>query len=316
MPNPSVYPGGFSNGVVIRGVPLQILHPGKVFWVNNSSVLAPGGIGGSDGNPGTYQRPFSTLDFAIGQCTASRGDVIVLMPGHAENLATAGAITSDVAGVAVVGLGTGSLRPKFSWTGASADWNITANNLSFYNVQFEANVADVTSGIDVSGVRGLTFDSCYFTESAANLNWVDVIDFATGAADIAFENCKFIASDAANDSFITGVDFDGLYIKNCQFQMNTAQAAAVGLIETSGNATNVWIDQCVFRSNIDGALWVDFNGAANSGAITRCWVSSIDTAGAQNTLDFTGGHSFQVYVAGEADTWGLEGSGTAVYNNA
>lgn len=313
----SNFPNGFINGITIRGVPLNVLHPGKVFWVGNAAAAAlPNMKTASDGNKGTFNDPFSTLDYAIGQCTAGRGDIIMVKPGHAENLAAAAAITSDVAGVAVVGLGAGSLRPKFSWTAATADWNITANNLSFYNIEFQANFADVASGIDVSGVTGLTFDSCYFTEAGTDLNWVDVMDFATGAADIHFVNCRFIGGDASNDSFITGVDFNGLYIKDCYFASNVAQTAAVGLIETSGNATNVWIDGCAFRSNIDGALWVDFNGAANGGLITNCNVSSIDTAGAQTTLDFTGGHAFNCRVAGEADAWGLEGGGAAVYNNA
>jgi hypothetical protein len=313
----SNFPNGFANGITVRGMPLTVAHPGKVFWVGNAAnAMLEGHRNASDGNRGTFDAPFSTLDYAIGQCRASRGDIIFVKPGHAENLGAAAAIVSDIAGVAVVGLGTGSLRPKFSWTAAAADWDMTANNLTFVNVEFQANFADVASGIDVSGVTGLSFIGCYFTEAGTDLNWVDVLDFATGAADISFENCKFIASDAANDSFITGVDFNGFYMKGCYLAMNTAQASVVGMIETSGNATNVWIDNCAFRSNIDGALWVDFNGAANGGLITNCNVSSIDTAGAQNTLDFTGGHAFNCRVAGEADAWGLEGGGTAVYNNA
>lgn len=312
----SNYPNGFKDGIVLRGMPLSVIHPGKVFWVYNGTVQLPNQKAGSDSNDGSFNAPFATLDYAIGQCTASRGDIIMVKPGHAENVASAGAITSDVAGVAVVGLGTGTMRPKFSWTAAAADWNVTANNLSFVNLEFQANVADVTSGIDVSGVTGLSFEGCYFTESTTDKNWVDVIDFATGAKDIYFNNCRFIGGDAENDSFITGVDFNGLYITNSYFASNVAQTATVGLIETSGNATNVWISDCAFRSNVDGALWIDFNGAANGGVIARCYVSSIDTAGAQNTLDFTGGHAFQVYVSGEADAWGLEGGGSAVYNNA
>ena len=105
-------------------------------------------------------------------------------------------------------------------------------------------------------------------------------------------------------------------MKDCFLAANVAQTSVVGLVASSGNMTNVWIDNCAFRSNIDGALWVDFNGAANSGLITNCNVSSIDAAGAQTTLDFTGGHAFRCYVAGEADAWGLEGGGAAVYNNA
>lgn len=312
----SQYPGGFANGITIRGVPLQILHPGKVFWVNNSSVLAPGGIGGSDGNDGSYLRPFSTLDYAIGKCTANRGDVIVLMPGHAENLATAGAIVSDVAGVAVVGLGAGSKRPKFSWTAAAADWDMTVANLTFYNVEFQANFADVTSGIDISGVQGITFDSCFFTEAGTDLNWVEVVNVATGASELTFANCKFITNDAANDSHIAMVATDGFYVDNCYFAANTAQTSVVGLVYASGNVTNAIITNSRFRSNIDGALWVDFDGAACSGFVDNCYVSSIDTAGATSTGDFTGGHFFECYVSGEANAFGLVGGGGVVYNDA
>lgn len=313
----SNFPNGFSNGVTIRGVPLLLAHPGKVFWVNNSSVLPSGGIAGSNGNDGSYLKPFSTIDYAVGRCLANRGDIIMVMPGHVEAVAAAAGIVFDVAGVAVVGLGTGSKRAKVSFTtAAGADVDITAANCSFYNLEFQANFADVTAAIDISGVAGLTFDSCYFTEGATNLNFVDVIDVATGASDMSFINCKFITGDAANDSHITGVALDGLYIDGCYFAANVAQTSVVGLIETSGNATNVVIKNSHFRSNIDGALFLDFNGAANGGLVSNCYFSSIDAAGAVTAgFDFTGGHMFECYVAGEDDTYGIIGGGSA-YNNA
>ena len=312
----SNYPGGFINGITIRDVPLQVLHPGKVFWVYNGTALLPGQKGGSDGNKGTFAAPFATLDYAIGQCVAGRGDIIVMKPGHAENIATAGAITADVAGIAIVGLGTGTLRPKLSFTAAAATFVVSAANISFYNVQWEANFADVAIGLDVSGVDGLTWDSCYFTEAGTNLNYVHVIDLATGADDLHWNKCKFITSDAANDSHINGVAHDGFYVSDCYFAANTAQTSVVGLLAASGNVTNTWIRDSAFRSNIDGALWVDFNGAACGGLITNCYVSSIDTAGATATLDFTGGHAFEVYVAGEAGTYGIVGGGSGPYVDA
>lgn len=317
MATVSQYPGGFANGITIRGVPLQILHPGKVFWVNNSGVLPDGGIGGSNGNDGTYLRPFSTIDYAIGRCTANRGDVVVVMPGHVETVSAAAGIVWDVAGVATVGLGSGTKRPKISFTtAATADVDITAANCSFYNLEFQANFADVTAGLDVSGVDGLSFDSCYFTEGGTDLNYVDTIDLATGADDISFVNCKFIGNDVANDSFITGVAHDGFYIDNCYFAMNTAQTGVVGLIESSGNVTNMEIKNSNFRSNVDGALFLDFNGAANGGVVVWCMFSSIDTAAAVTAgFDLTGAHAFELYVAGEADSYGIVGGGTA-YNNA
>ena len=34
-------------------------------------------------------RPFATIDYAVGQCTASQGDIIYVMPGHAETVSAA-----------------------------------------------------------------------------------------------------------------------------------------------------------------------------------------------------------------------------------
>lgn len=308
--------GHFTDGLTVRGMPVTVAHPGQVFYVNNSGVLPKTGVAGSDSNPGTYLKPFATLDYAIGRCTASRGDIIFLMPGHAENISAASGITSDVAGVAVVGLGSGTLRPKFSFTAAAATHVISAANCSFVNVQWEANFADVTQGLDVSGVDGLSWEHCYFTESGANLNFVDVVNLATGADDVSFRHCKFIGNDASNDSFITGVAHDGFYVEDCIFHANTAQAAVVGLIDSTGNVTNMRIRNCDFRSNVDGALFIDFNGAANGGTVSYCNFSSIDTAGAVTAgFDLTGAHCFECYVAGEADSFGIVGGGT-IYNNA
>ena len=312
----SNFPNGFANGITVRGVPLQQAHPGEVFWVNSSTVLAKGGIGGSDGNKGTYQQPFATITKALTACTAARGDIIMVMPGYTEDVATAAGEVWNVEGVAIVGLGSGSLRPTISFTAAAATQTITAANMTFANIEWQANFADVAIMLDVSAVDGLSFEGCHFTEAGTNLNYVIAVDLATGADDISFNSCKWIGNDASNDSCINGVAHDGFYMDDCYLAFNTAQTAAVGLVASSGNVTNALIRNCNFRSNVDGALWVDFNGAANSGLIVDCNVSSLDTAGAQNTLDFTGGHAFKCFVSGEADAWGLEGGGTAVYNNA
>jgi len=317
MPGPSNYPNGFLNGITIRGLPVTVSHPGEVFWVNNSGVLPKGGIGGSDGNPGTYQKPFSTIDYAIGRCTANRGDIIMVMPGHAENISAAGGLALDVAGVAIVGLGSGTKMPTLSWTAAAATALGTVANISLVNMKFVANFADVTTMFSLDGSSdGWSFENCVFTDTSTVLNAIDFITLATGADDLSFINCRVIGKSASNDSFITGVAHDRLYMSGCQIQFDVAQTAVVGVIETSGNATNVWIKDSLFRSNVDGALFLDFNGAANSGGITNCYFSSIDTADAVTAgFDFSGGHVFECYVAGEADSYGIVGGGTA-YNNA
>lgn len=313
----SNYPGGFTDGITVRGMPLQVAHPGEIFWVNNSTVLAKGGVGGSNGNDGSYRRPFSTIDYAIGRCTANRGDIILVMPGHAENLAGAGVIAADVAGIAIVGLGTGTKMPTLSWTGASATLAISAANISFVNMKFVANVADVTTMFDITGGGdGLSFEKCVWTDTSTVLNAVNFITLATGADDMSFIDCRVIGKSASNDSFITGVAHDRFVMDRCQIQFDVAQTAVVGVLLSSGNMTNVWIKDSLFRSNVDGAAFIDFNGTANSGGVTNCYFSSIDAAGAVTAgFDFTGGHIFECYVAGEDDTYGIIGGGTA-YNNS
>lgn len=313
----SSYPNGFPAGISVRGMPILQTHPGEVFWVSNASTLLTGQKGGSDGNRGTFNAPFSTIDYAIGRCVAGRGDIIMVKPGHAENVGAAAAIAADIAGVAIIGLGSGSAVPTLTWTAAAATITVTAANVTFANIKFVNNFADVVTMFSGSGAAdGLTFQDCVFTDTSTILNAIDFITLATGADDFSMVNCRMIGKSASNDSFITGVAHDRIYIEGCQFQMDVAQTAVVGLIETTGNATNVWIKDCLFRSNVDGALFIDFDGAANSGGVTNCYFSSIDGAGAVTAgFDFTGGHMFECYVAGEADTYGIIGGGAA-YNNA
>lgn len=146
----SNYPNGFPNGIIINGIPLQQTNPGKVFWVNNSSVLAPNAIAGSNGNKGTYLAPFATINYAVSQCVASRGDVIMVGAGHAETVSTAGGVAISKAGIAVIGLGTGSLRPTLNCTATASTIKMTAANCVLSNILVTGGIDAVVSPIVVS----------------------------------------------------------------------------------------------------------------------------------------------------------------------
>ena len=97
-------------------------HPGDIWFVNNTVTAATDATGYGQ-NP---DAPFATLDYAIGQCTASNGDVIYVMPGHAEDLTAADSIDVDVAGIKIIGLGWGALKPTFSTTAAAGSFKVDA----------------------------------------------------------------------------------------------------------------------------------------------------------------------------------------------
>lgn len=163
---PSRYPGGFNDGVVLREVPIAQFQPGRVYWVYNGSVLPKGHVSGSDGNDGSFTRPFATLDFAIGQCTANRGDVILVKAGHAENVESADGVDLDVAGVTIIGLGEGALRPTFTFDDGSGAANVAigAANTTVKGLRFLQSSGGTGTSLVVEGVDNVTIQYCEFAQ--------------------------------------------------------------------------------------------------------------------------------------------------------
>ena len=165
------FPSGFAAGLSLRGLPLLQTQPGNVFWVDNSPTLSGGQshnpnrtVAGSDSNPGTYQRPFASLYYAISQCQQGNGDIIFVKPGHQEIVNGAATtvqvkdptqtfivgngtkIAFDVNGVAIIGLGYGAMRPTLYFTtAATANIPVRAGGMSIQNFVFAANFADIAS---------------------------------------------------------------------------------------------------------------------------------------------------------------------------
>lgn len=304
----------FPNGISSFGIPVMG-SGGGIPATTGNYFFASSEVGSTNNDGKTLETPKATYAQALALCANDNADVIVLMPGHAENIATAGAIDANKSGVVAVSTGVGSLRAKFTFTATASTFVISKGNCKFINITWEAGIAEVVKGLDISAVDNLTFEDCRFTD-AASMNFVTTMDLATGCDNLTINRCKFISGDANIDHFIVGVAHDELCIYDSCFYANVAQAAVVGLIETSGNVTNAEIKRCSFRSNVDGALFIDLNGTANSGILAECYFSSIDTAGAvAGGFDVTGMHVFECYVAGEANSFGIVGGGT-IYNDA
>ena len=294
----SHFPNGFKQGISIRGLPIVNTHPGEVFWVNNSSVLAKGAVGGSDGNDGSYQRPFSTIAKAISVATASRGDVILVMPGHAESVASAAGLAFSKAGVALIGLGVGTLRPTITLgTAVSASISVSAANVTISNLRVVANLADITNGITVTA-GNCHLDSIEFFETSSILNFIDYIS-ATGADNTAdglkVTNCKGTAVAAAQDSFLafTG-SCDRLVFADNYYR--STHANTLSMIEC---ATGKSLTDCLIIDNYmnavgktAGDMLIDNDTATNTGIVARNLIGHADTAG-EILIDADGVRQFE-----------------------
>ena len=249
MANTSNFPGGFSSGVTIQNTPISIPHPGKVFWVNNSSVLAEGGIGGSNSNDGTYQRPFSTLDYAVGKCKASRGDVIYIMPGYTQDMAAADAVDVDVHGVRIIGLGRGTLRPKFTYSDAAGEFVIGADNVRIENLWFVPSVTGITHAVDVeASATDCQIINCDFSGAeAAGTDEFNAAITAVALADRGLIQGCYFNSGAAAAVYAISLDtpIDWQLLDNVI--MGDYSTAAIGTITGAGAGVNVMLRNVVIN---------------------------------------------------------------------
>lgn len=191
------FPQGFADGLSVRGMPLLQMQPGQVFFVNNSTVLNPNQRAGSNNNRGTFLDPFSTLTYAVNTaCVANRGDIVFVGPGHAETISSASILTLAKAGVAVIGLGSGSMRPTFTFTTATtANIPVTAANMSIQNCLFVANYADVASIFTATGTATPTdfsIENCSFRDTSSILNALTV--FSGNATANSCDGFRFVGN--------------------------------------------------------------------------------------------------------------------------
>ena len=236
---------------------------GSVFFVDSNT--------GSNSNDGkSPDTALATLDYAIGKCTASKGDIIYLMPGHAE---TTTAIAIDVAGVSIKGIGRGSARPTITaTTGASDLIDITAAGTYMENVLLVGAASGCTALIDIASADN-TFVKVEFRHGAAP---TDAVTVTTGARN-KWHSCTWNGTADGPD---VGIEFQSATENDCKdfevidcifnYGLFGLDEAAIG----DGAAASVEggvIKNCVFSGMVLTA--VDFNSssaAAIRGIMTGC----------------------------------------------
>jgi len=191
----------------LGGIPVDLQVPPRA-----TAFFVHAGSGNAGNNGLTPSAALTKLDDAINLCTASRGDTIFCLPGHAENLITATAVNLNVAGVRVIGLGDGALIPTFTMTAAAGAFTVGAASVLLKNLKLLAGFATgVTQAIDIiaAGV-GCTLDGIKFRDSTTNLEFLTTINVATGMTNLTIRNCSMIG--LAGGSMIAGILFAGTSI--------------------------------------------------------------------------------------------------------
>ena len=126
----------------------------------------------------SFDKPWATVDYAINNTEADVGDVIIALPSHAETFTGADGFDADVAGISIIGIGSGTDMPTFTFGHANATIAVGAANVRFENLRFLAGITAVTIGIAVEKAGDdFTMFGCVFPEPAASASdFIDAID--------------------------------------------------------------------------------------------------------------------------------------------
>lgn len=207
----------------------SIVPSGNVFWVHAGTGTDGAGYGR---NP---DAPIATLDYAIGLCTASKGDIVYLMPGHAENVASATGCVLDIAGVQVIGLGNGALRPTLTLTAANTSTiSITAANCYLENILVVGNFLNIAAAMTLAATAtGTTLKNLEFRDTSVILGALIQISIAALCSDVTIDGLKYqtIAGGltaAATNVILCAGAADRFTLKNSRIYCFTS-AAAVAL---------------------------------------------------------------------------------------
>lgn len=162
-------------------------------------------------DPDGTVRFFATIDAAVGYCTANAGDVILVAPGHTETVTAAGGLDLDVAGISIIGMGHGSLRPTVNFTTAvGADMDVDAADIYMENFLFTGGIDALTGPIDVN------------------------------AADFTLVNCETRdVTGQTVDFIVTDANADRLTIRGWKHTGATAAGAATAISIVGGDEISI-----------------------------------------------------------------------------
>ncbi len=264
------------------GLPVNIVDiaqfPGNVFFVDSGNTSQGGNTTGHGLSPDS---PFLTIDYAVGRCTA--GDVIIVMPGHAESIAAATGCVCDIAGISIIGLGHGSLIPTITLgTLTTALISVTAANVKIKNIKVISDLENLAVGIDVGAdADGFVLEDCWLLDGGLTKELVIGVQIAAACDNVLIKNNRFQTTVSAGTGGcasaikLAGATSNSRIIHN--FIHGNYSAAAIDGATAAG--ISIYIeDNHILQIDTDAALAISLN-AGTTGIVVRNLICNLlDTA--------------------------------------
>jgi hypothetical protein len=154
------------------------------------------------------------------------------MPKHAETITgiTNSGLTMDIAGVRVIGLGSGNVRPTITLaTPTTTTITMSAANVSLENVIIKSTIAEIVSLFTISGA-GCTLDAVDVQGGATSI--ITAVTTTAAADQLTIRNCQHFTTAAvtAAGPWINLIGADDCKITDNYFNIVTKNDATSNII--------------------------------------------------------------------------------------
>ena len=234
-----------------------------------------------------------------GGLVASRGDVVLVMPGYTETLT--GTLTLSSAGVRWIGIGEGTLKPTITVNAAVDGVAISGANVEFENFRFAAPTTDAALSMLRVKAAGVKLKNITGIGSDQTNNFVDCIRVEAASNDLVLEDIRLWTGEVAVTSFL---NFNGA-ISRCTIGGFFAfgSVATAGVIDgTSCRIIGANFDRMrvVVGGSAKPAITLDAGGRSR-GVVTNSYFAGTHTTLATNASFAGDWRLSQVYVSEETN---------------
>lgn len=248
----------------------------------------------------------TTVNAGLARCRSGGGDYVFVLPDHTENIAAADAWSNLVAGTNIIGIGTGRLRPTFTWTISTSTVLLNVANVSIQNcvLKLEPTTGTVTvaAPITVSAAGCAMIGNLMFAGTDANNKVTIGITTTAAADDFVFSGNRLFAATAAEcTTMIQLVGADRLVMVDNEIVCATSNAAIGPIRFLTTASTDIKIDGLIVRNNKASSSQAITGMAGIGGYANNLFMGVLSDAGAALTGAFAtpGNVQFgrQCYVA-------------------
>lgn len=263
---------------VTPGVPVLGGPPtGNVFFVNTVT-----GVNAGAGKSPTA--PYQTLAYALTQATANNGDVIYITPGSTTTISSATSLLLNVAGVTIIGLGSGSRRPLFDFTTANtATIPVSAAGIVVQNCRLRASFLSIAAAFTVASAAFFTLIGNKFFDVSNVLNFLNLVQ-TTGIANTADgltcigNSWNGLGTTSVNSFILSANDIDGAIWQNNNILLARTATAAVFATITAGVLTNLICtgNSAISQQTADtGGGFINVGGTTSTGIVANNYLSDL-----------------------------------------